>query len=100
MCCARADVCVCVCVALGGVRVPAGGFRSWVGGGVIEEFSFLGFKRPVSNSVTSTHESLKGLRFFYLHTSTTFKYYTGLIEKSKTHFYGPRSGLSGVLAFL
>ena len=28
-------------------------------------------------------------------TSTTFKYYTGLIEKSKTHFYGPRSGLSG-----
>ena len=26
-------------------------------------------------------------------TSTTFKYYTGLIEKSKTHFYGPRSGL-------
>ena len=33
-------------------------------------------------------------------TSTKFKYYTGLIEKSKTHFYGPCSGLSGVLAFI
>ena len=45
--------------------------------------------RASPNRITQNHN-----------TSTTFKYYTGLIEKSKTHFYGPRSGLSGVLAFL
>jgi len=26
-------------------------------------------------------------------TSTAFNYYTALLETSKTHFYGPRSGL-------
>ena len=33
-------------------------------------------------------------------TSTDSKYYTGLREKSKTHFYGPGSGLIGVLAYI
>jgi hypothetical protein len=33
-------------------------------------------------------------------TSTAGKDYTGLLEASKTHFYGPRSGLIGVLAYI
>ena len=35
-----------------------------------------------------------------LDTSTAGKDYTGLLEASKTHFYGPRSGLIGVLAYI
>ena len=33
-------------------------------------------------------------------TSTAGKDYTGLLEASKTHFYGPRGGLIGVLAYI
>ena len=33
-------------------------------------------------------------------TSTAGKNYTGLLDASKTHFYGPRSGLIGVLAYI
>ena len=83
--------------------VPGGGSCQWtrVGGSV-------GYGAPEKSASWSLSGlpllSLRACAFRYaslsLSTSTTFKYYTGLIEKSKTHFYGPRSGLSGVLAFI